>query len=334
MFRTDTGAGGRFEKEVRVQEIDRISALRPPHPMAVLGPIHVNWGSDVYVELTLPEYLQVRRLTGRVLDVERNPVSAASVSIQTPSKINPAVMGRFWLGGPWLYPSAKSDAQGNFSLEALPQREALLQVQADGFEPYRETLDTRMDTEKYVFLKRPQIFSVVVLDAQGQVRNGMKAVGETEDDHIVLYPAATEGEYYSVQYPFRIYAEGLLTNQGITQSKWIERYQRQVVLVLGRGKIIGIVTDEDRNPVKDFNIYVREAGDASFDGRSGYGVHSEDGSFILNNLPPGKAVIQITRQTRAGATSTELQLGSKGIFQDVVVEEGRSAFVRAVLKGK
>jgi hypothetical protein len=333
-FQTDSGPEGRFEIQIQPQILDRIAAVSPPHPIAVLGPIPIAWDRDTFVEIALPEPLSVRRVTGRVLDADGKPVSGALLTVRAPSKI-PTTMGKLWVGGPWLLPTTKSDSQGNFSIEALPQSKAQLDVQAEGFEPYQETLDTTKDVEKYVFLKRPEIFRVVVVDARGRLIIGMKAVGDTEDNDMVLYPASTEGEYYSVKYPFRIYAEGIHSNQGITHSKRIEKYQKQVVLVLGHATIGGVVTQEDGNPVTGFSIYVREIGDSTFSGRSAYFFRSLDGSFTLNNIPSGKASITIgLPPVTVPAGLPRPLMGLPSVPADIVVEEGRTAFVRAVLKQK
>ena len=231
-------------------------------------------------------------------------------------------------------PSTRSDSQGNFTIQALPKRDANLEVRAEGFEPYSEILDTTKDVEKEIFLKRPQIFRVTVLDPDGRVVNGMKAVGDDEDDDQVLYRASTEGEYFSVRYPFRVYAEGILGNLGITKSERIERYQEQIVLVLESSKIKGIVTDEDGNPVTDYAISVRKVGDAGFNGRSAYGIYSQDGSFTLNNLPAGRASLSILRPFHASGGFLVGPSGPETVIEEVIVERGKTTFVRGVLKGK
>ncbi len=334
-FQTGSDYAGKFESQIQPQVLDRIFAVCPPHRISVLGPIPIKWGSETYIEMTLPEPLPEQKVFGKVLDNDGKPVSGAFVTIRTPSKLDPLVSGKLWVGGQWLYPSAKSDLQGNFSLEALPKSSAQLDVQAEGYEPYQAVVDTTGDVEKYVFLRRPEIFSVVVLDEGGRVVNDMKIVGDTEDDDLVLNTGSREGEYYSVRYPFRIYAQGTHTNQGISYGKWIDRYQKQIVLTLGRSRISGTVTREDGKPVTEFSISVNEIENSACNGRIGYFVRSEDGTFTLENLPPGKASITIMPPpATVAAGQARSRPGMTSVVSDIMVDDGRTAFVRAILKEK
>jgi hypothetical protein len=124
-----------------------------------------------------------------------------------------------------------------------------------------------------------------------------------------------------------------ITNLGITYSKRIEKYQKQVVLVLSQSRIGGIVTQEDGNPVTGFSVSVKEIGDANFGGRSGYFLRSPDGSSTLDNIPSGKDSITIRPPLPVvPAGQPRPWTGSPSILADIVVEEGRTAFVRTVLK--
>ena len=126
------------------------------------------------------------RVDGKVLDVESKPVNNALLTVSTPSKFNPIVLGKFWMGGTWLLPSAKSDIQGNFSILSLPRRDTRMDVRAEGFEPYSETLDTTKDVEKNVYLKRPQIFRVTVMDPETLIQDVIVERGQTSIVSAVL----------------------------------------------------------------------------------------------------------------------------------------------------
>lgn len=327
LFRAESGTDGMFEIQVLPQAIDMIWAVKPPHPIASMGPIPIEESARNYVELALSEDLPVRKLSGRVLDHKGQPVQGAAVTVDTPSKISPQNMGGFWMAGRWLYPSAQTDAAGRFFLEVLPEPKARMEVSAEDFEPHVERLDTTRHIEKDIYLKRPKVFRVTVLDAGGRPLEGMTVVGVDDQDDLLLQPTSRDGIYFSTKYPFRIYAEDVGRNRGITRSRWIDSHQEEIVLFLAREQISGTVTDESGKPLTNFAVKFYAIENASYAPTAAYWCKAPDGAFTLKNLPSGRATVAILTLPDEHAS-----MARREAEQVIIVEEGRTAEVRFVLK--
>jgi len=325
-----SGVGGGFEIQLLTPDIEKIYAFRPPHPIAEMGPVTIGKTSTGYLEITLPQDATVVRLTGRVLDDRGKPVEGASVGMSTlpayhvaDKRHNAAIHGLEYISG-------KSDADGRFSLEVLPQPEAVLLVGgAKGCEPASESLSLTKDIAKDIHLRCHPTFQVNVQDADGSMIDGALVATESRSDRQAVYATIERSKYFAVEYPFRIYAWTPSTNEqgvGVTKSEWIEDYREKIVLVLGQGRMDGCVTDETGAPIKDFGIRLHQAGADSYN--VAFHLSSEDGSFSLKHLPPGRVSIEVLGQLAGLADDRVL-----GTFtQEITVVEGQTAYVHAVIR--
>jgi hypothetical protein len=328
----NSGSGGRFETILVAHDIQKLYAFKPPHPIAEMGPITLDEAHNPYLEITLPPEAAVVRLSGRILDDQGKPVAGAAVSVR-PEHLYDVSNDRHDIiirmaQISYYINSIKSDSEGHFSLEILPQRNVPLRVNARNLEGYSETLDLTKDVEKSIYLKRHPMFRVTVQDADGRQVSGMDVIGESPDGRNVVSSTSEVGKYFATAYPFRIFADGIKKNLGISTSQWVGTYRGEIVLVLGQGHLAGRVIDESGNPVRFLTITVKTAGDNSYHRSSGFDFYSEDGSFELQNIIPGKASISIS------AGSPRLRESLEPFEQDLLVEEGRTAHLRAVLNRK
>jgi len=264
------------------------------------------------------------------LDEDSKPVEGASVGMSTPpayhvtnKQDDAAIQGLEYVSG-------KSDANGRFSLEALPQPEAVLLVGGvKGCESASESLSLTKDITKEIRLRCHPTFEVRVVDADGSVVEDAYVVTESRSEGQAVHATSERGKYFAVEYPFRIYAWMLPSAEhgfGVTGSQQVESYRSEIVLLLGQGRVDGWVTDERGAPVKDFAIRLHQAGVDSYN--VAFHLSSEDGSFSLKHLPPGKASIEVSGQLAGPADDHVL-----GTFtQEVTVIEGESAYVHAVIR--
>lgn len=136
-------------------------------------------------------------------DLEK-PVGDAFVIVQSQSTYHVAEKQHDATIQGLQHMSARSDAQGHFSLEALPQSEALLQVGgARSCELWSEPIDLRKDVEKDIQLKCHPTFRVIVQDgsARGIDHAMMDEVG-VPIKNFTIRLHKTDVDSYSVWFPF------------------------------------------------------------------------------------------------------------------------------------
>jgi hypothetical protein len=325
-----SGADGEFETQLLTPDIDRIYAFRPPHPIGEMGPMRIGKSGPGFLEITLPPDAAVVRVSGRVLDEDGKPVEGASLGMSTPpayhvadEQHDAAIQGLQFISG-------KSDADGRFSLEALPQRDAVLLVGGvRGCDPASESLSLTKDVTRDIHLRCHPTFEVKVMDADGSVVEDAYVVTESRSEGQAVHATNERAKYFAIEYPFRIYAWTPPTGEqgfGVTRSERVESYRKEIVLLLGQGRVDGWVTDETGALIKDFAIRLHQVGLDSYN--VAFHLSSEDGSFSLKHLPPGKVSIEVSGQLAGAADERVL-----GTFnQEVTVVEGESAYLHAVIR--
>jgi hypothetical protein len=132
-------------------------------------------------------------------------------------------------------------------------------------------------------------FSVQVFDTLGQIIEGARVHGRSRQGASVVGRLA-DGLYYSRTYPFRIFADALDRNLGVTEVVTVERYQPEIRLeITAGGELQGSVADADGLPVKSFTLILNPPGLGSIYQR----IHSEEGFFRLVDLPQGRMIVKV-----------------------------------------
>jgi hypothetical protein len=76
-----SGIDGKFEIQLFSNEIDKIYAFKPPHPVAETGPISIGGPNKSFIEITLPREAPAFKITARVFDDQARPVKGALVKV-------------------------------------------------------------------------------------------------------------------------------------------------------------------------------------------------------------------------------------------------------------
>ena len=321
-------ADGGFEIQLISDEIDKIYAFKPPHPVAEIGPVSVGKTKQSFIEIRLPNEASVFKIAATVYDDQARPVRGALVKILAMNGFHVADKQDDLFIQAEQGVSGISDAGGRCTLEVLPRHDAVLQVSGvAGCEPATEYLNVTGNIAKDVHLKCHPIFSVKVVDAGGRAIVGTNIVAETRSGAPAIYATEETGRYYALEYPFRIYARTSpvdVAEAGVTKDVWIEKYQEEIRLGLGEGRLDGLVMDEAGAFIRDFKVSVCQSGENSYNAE--FPFSSEDGSFSLHHLPPGRVSVEVLGSTgnRNGAVAN--------YKEDVIVTDGQSTYVRAVIK--
>lgn len=327
----NTSNSGEFSAElVFPKEEIMIYASKPPYGIAQVGPLDIHDIENKYLEIILPkEEEKFATISGRVLDSEMKPVSGASVefiqSLIIPT-INPALRGldaeslqkiirsdpakafikqpepkysdplhRF-LSNAYFRPKTKSNEAGHFSLQVQIPTRGVLKSSADGLLPYQEnSVNISRNISKDIYLGIPLIFSVQVKAFGGQTVLGTTARGV--DTYLFRLDSQSD-KYYSLGYPFTIFAEGIRYNQGITERKQITRFQKEIELTLGNCDVQGQVMGENELPINNIHVAVNAVGETEQENglkiSENVTYYSENGIFSLRHLIPGKASLSIS----------------------------------------
>ncbi len=322
-------AGGHFEVELSSPEIQRVYAFRPPHPIAIMGPAVIRESKNPNLEITLPEDSVMVNISGTVSDDIGRPVEGAEVTViptsthHVPDKKQDATLQGL------QQTSARSDAQGRFSLEALPQNQAQLTVAGvKGCEVAGESIVLKEDVVRDIRLKCHPTFNVFVEKEDGSTVADAVIVAESPEGDPAILPTPEEGRYFARAYPFRIFAWTRWPSQdgyGITRSEWIKSYRDPVRLVLGHARVDGVVRDMSGSPVRSFSVRVIMADTVSRN--ISFPFKSEDGSFSLKYLPPGTATLQV----KAEVTLPDGTRTPASFSEEVMLVGGQSVFLPAVL---
>jgi hypothetical protein len=325
-----SGAGGRFETELFTPEIQKIYAFKPPNPIATLGPVVIGESRDPNLVITLPEDSRTFKVSGTVFDDLDRPVEGALVTLlatamhHVPDKVHDAALQGL------QQMSARSDAKGRYSLEALPQSEAFLTIAgAKGCEPATESVVLERNVVKDVRLLCHPTFKVSVQDQGGNGFADSVIVAETAEGESAIVPTAEKGRYFAREYPFRIIAWNRWPDQdayGVARSEWIQSYRESIFLVLGNARVDGIVIAGSGEPVRNFIIRLRLP-DAPFANVT-FPYASEIGSFNLKHLPPGLLTLEVIGEI----TGTDGERVRVSFTQELTLVEGQTAFLSAILK--
>jgi hypothetical protein len=324
-----SGADGGFEIQLFSNEIEKIYAFKPPHPVAEIGPVSIGETNQSFIEITLPREAPAFKVTARVFDDQARPVRGALVRILAMAGFHvtdkqddlliQAEQGVFGI----------SDTDGRCTLEVLPQHDAVLQVAGvAGCEPANESLNVTGNVAKDVHLKCHPTFNVKVLDAGGRALEGASVVAETRSGTEALYATAEKGRYYVLEYPFRIYARTGsvgVADAGVTKDVWITKYQEEIRLVLGDGRLDGLVMDEAGAPIRNFKVSVVQSGENSYN--ADFPFLSEDGSFSLHHLPAGRVSVEVIGKSTGSGSGLVASY-----TENVILADGQSTYVRAVIK--
>jgi hypothetical protein len=324
-----SGIDGGFEIQQFSNEIDKIYAFKPPHPVAEIGPLSVGKTDQPFIEITLPREAPVFKITARVFDDQDRPARGALLRILSMNGFHVADKQDDLVIQAEQGVSGISDAEGRCTLEVLPQNDAILQVAGvAGCESANESLNVTGNVARDVHLKCHSTFSVKVLDAGGRAIEGANLVAETRSGTEALRATSERDRYYALEYPFRIYARTSSVggaDAGVTKDVWIAKYQEEIRLVLGQGRLDGLVMDEAGEPVRSFQVRVHQSGENSFD--AVFPFLSEDGSFSLHHLPAGRVSVEVIGESTLSGTALVASYA-----EDVIVADGQSTYVRAVIK--
>jgi hypothetical protein len=324
-----SGVEGGFEISLPSSEIDRIYAFKPPHPVAEVGPISIGGPNKSFIEITLPKEAAAFKITARIFDDQARPVKGALVRVLGTTGFHVADKEDDLVIQAAQGVSGISDADGRCTLEVLPQHDVVLQVAGiAGCEPANESLDVAENVTKDVHLTCHAMFRVKVQDAGGRTIEGANVVAETRSGTEAIRATSERDRYYALEYPFRIYARTASVREadaGVTKDAWIEKYQEEIRLVLGQGRLDGLVMDEAGEPVRSFQVRVHQSGEDSFD--AVFPFLSEDGSFSLHHLPAGTVSVEVIGESSVSGTALVASY-----TEDVIVAEGQCTHVRAVIK--
>jgi len=324
-----TGVDGGFEIQLFSSEIDKIYAFQPPHAVAEIGPVSIGKTNQSFIEITLPRETPAFKVTARVFDDQARPVQGALLRILAMNGFHVTDRQDDLFIQAEQGVSGISDADGRCTLEVLPQHDAVLQVAGvAGCEPTNESLNVTGNVAKDVRLKCHPTFTVKVLDAGGRAIEGANVVAETRSGTEALYATAERGRYYALEYPFRIYARTALVGEadaGVTKDVWIAKYQEEIRLVLGEGRLDGLVMDEAGAPIRNFKVSVVQPGENSYN--ADFPFSSEDGSFSLHHLPAGRVSVEVIGKS-AGSGSGLVA----SYTENVILADGQATYVRAVIK--
>lgn len=326
-----SGSNGLFEVELPAQNIDRIYAFRPPHPIAELGPLTFSETQNPFVEITLPKDSKTVKLTGRIWDDQKQPVEDAVIECRTTSVYRERDLPiRVLMAEDSSHETIRSDSAGRFMIEFLPERKVTLSVHAQDLESYSEVLDVLRDTQLEIRLKSVPRFKVRVQDIDGHQVSGLGILAYSPDSNgrSVLNYSSEKGYYTATSYPFTIFATGLNTNLGTTASAWIGGFNDEITLTLGQAQIAGRAVDEAGNPIRFIRVDLMLTRTDSYRCGGWLEFYSSDGSFLIKHLVQGEASLSIS----PGFSEQRKILDE--FQQSVIVGDGRTTFVSAVLKSK
>jgi hypothetical protein len=291
--------------------------------------LNINEIEHKYLQIILPKEENTITISGRVFDSGKRYVSGARVAFalsryifeKSPDTIPFAVFGLF------SQQMTTTDDNGYCSLSILPSSSGILQISANGFELYREQMNSiTQNVTKEIYLKTPQIFSIVVEDSAGRTVRGTTVTAEEAAIHRL---GIEPDQYYATRYPFTTYAEGIEKNLGITERETVDNYQKDIILKLGSCTIQGQVTDDTGNPVKDLVVAVYSVGgkpnEPGWEVNKSAAFYSENGLFVLRNLVSGASSITVSA---AGSKHLLLESTTLSLF----LEDGVTTKITPVLK--
>ena len=223
--------------------------------------------------------------SGQVSDEGGRPIHEATVQIKIASRRRP-------------YPGW-TDNEGRFLIQAESTTEAVIQVDAIGFESYEGEVDPSKDKDIRVTLRRYPTFTVRVYDPKGEIVRDALVMGRSAvTNKRVLLPATRDpretyetGLFYTTEYPFEIYGSAFHRGLGVTDTLRVESHQPNLNLRMSaRGVLQGRVVDKSHEPIRELVLMLKkeesEIGLARF--------HPEDGAFAIRSLPPGDYTLRIS----------------------------------------
>jgi large repetitive protein len=304
------------------------------HETATVGGLTLAPGSvHSGLKVVLPPGLAVQ---GVVHDDQGHPVPGADVDLAR----NPGFGGggrrgppTAALAGPDRRPQVQTGADGRFQVKGLSTGDWTLTVSKTGFA--REVVDPVKVTEKSgpidIALKPGVAIRGFVRDRAGEGVAGYRVTvgggfGRRRGPNPQMEPTGPDGAF-SVEGldDATTYDVVALPERGpsLTKRNVAAPADDVELTVADRGTVLGAVTDGDGRPVTEFVVsYTPERGGGP--GRGGFGgggrggsdaaptsLHSDDGSFALDDVPPGRWTVE--------ASAAGYQ---RGRASGIVVEEG------------
>ena len=239
----------------------RVDGIKSPHPPAVIDRLGVEAGENPIVQLRVPELERTVEFSGLVEDREGRPVSGARVRVRSAAR-----RGR-------VVNQARTGSEGEFSMEVTPEDSLRVEVGAKGFRGQFREMPIDRDTFLRFRLRGYPAFSVRVVDRNGHWIEDARVHAETPDHRRVVRRRA-DGLSSSGEYPILIRADALHRNLGVTETLVIEDRLAEGVL-------------HQSQQVSSFSVSLQYPGQAPLFHR----VHSEDGSFRFQGLPPGDVLL-------------------------------------------
>ncbi len=309
-----TDVGGAFAFSELPSGSFRVAAEHLHHGSALSPPVFVSEGSEASpLVLALDA---VRVVSGRVLNVEGEPIAGAKVSAE---------------GATAATPAATSAADGGFWFDHLPRAVTGLRVSARGYVTEVVMLQTAAAIERQALTVRmhpaPDIVGVV-LDPSGRpLAATVTACGESPErkvarsgaDGAFRVPASASGCAFVAEHESFAPSPSAHAEPG-----------DQVVLRLGPGGALeGRVVDEGGAPVRAFWL--------AFEPRAGEGaagrppaarfVDDAAGRFSFASLAPGAYTLAVRADGFAPALAPTVDLGPGARRSDLLVKLGRGGVI-------
>lgn len=309
-----TDAGGAFAFEGLSPGSFRVAAEHLHHGSALSAPIFVGESSEAPpLVLSLDA---VRIVSGRVLNVEGEPVAGAKVSVE---------------GATATAPSVASTTDGSFWFERLPRAASSLRVSARGYVTEVVMLQTAAAIERQALTVRmhpaPDIIGVV-LDPSGRpVAATVTACGEGAErkvaksgvDGAFRVPASASGCAFIAEH--ESFASSPTTHAEPGD---------QVVLRLGPGGALeGRVVDESGAPVRSFWLAFepRSSDSAAPHTPPARFVDDAGGRFAFASLAPGAYTLAVRAEGYAPTLAPTVDLTPGARREGLVVKLGRGGVI-------
>ena len=283
---------------------------------------HMEWTGNIFIAgedpppviVTLEQTNHVFRISGNVVDQLKRPIPGAEICVEMDMDKETHCV---------TY--ANSDSVGFYSCDVERGKTTFL-VKAKGFDERRAVVDVNRDIELDFDLKELPSFKVRVLDWNGKTVTNVRLHGTLPDGswrrrtgRWIFGPGREPNTFDSIIYPFLLHVNALDSGAGIAPPILVRQYRPEITVQLEQGgHIVGRVVNADYEIVMEFGLNI--------DGPDGIlwykWCHSQDGSFRLDNLPPGDYWITVEGD------------GPEVAAKLVSIDVGQTAVVEVVLEKK
>ena len=282
---------------------------------------HNEWTGNIVVIgedpppviVLLEEIRPVFRVSGNVFDHLKHPIPGAQICVEMNVD-----------GENHFVRYADSDQEGFYSCDVERGVMTFL-VKVEGFDEMRSVVDVKEDLELDFRLTELPSFRVRVLDWNGKIVSNARLHGTLPDGswrrrggRRILAPGREPDTFDSIIYPFLLHVDALDSGAGIAPPLLVRGYRPEITIQLEQGgHIVGRVVNTANEVVVEFGLDI--------DGPDGIVAykwrHSQDGSFRLDNLPPGDYWITVEGDgPEVAAKFVSIEVG-QAVIVEVVLEK-------------